>query len=95
MMTPRLVALAMWCVGLSVLSASTMLVLILRSCSRTEGGRSELWRMPCNCGSPTCRREIGDVRSVPPQHLQKYLRAGALQDFILASLRIPLDSSAS
>jgi hypothetical protein len=51
--------------------------------------------MPCNCGSPTCRREIGDVRSVPPQHLQKYLRAGALQDFILASLRIPLDSSAS
>jgi hypothetical protein len=29
MMTPRLVALAMWCVGLSVLSASTVLVLIL------------------------------------------------------------------
>jgi hypothetical protein len=29
MMTLRLVALAMWCVGLSVLSASTVLVLIL------------------------------------------------------------------
>ena len=29
MMTLRLVALAMWCVGLGVLSASTILVLIL------------------------------------------------------------------
>jgi hypothetical protein len=58
-----------------------------------------LWRMPCNCGSPTCRKQIGDVRSVPPQHLQRYLRAGALQDFILKSLGIDransLDSSAS
>jgi hypothetical protein len=58
-----------------------------------------LWRMPCNCGSPMCRKEIGDVRSVPPQHLQRYLRAGALQDFILASLRgdraNPLEGSAS
>ena len=58
-----------------------------------------LWRMPCNCGSPMCRKEIGDVRSVPPQHLQRYVTAGALQDFIVASLRIdranPLEGSAS
>ena len=49
--------------------------------------------------APMCRKEIGDVRSVPPQHLQKYLRAGALQGFILASLRIdraiPLEGPAS
>jgi hypothetical protein len=47
-----------------------------------------LWKMPCSCRSPSCRGEIGDVRSVPPQHLQRYLKAGALQDFILASLGI-------
>jgi hypothetical protein len=46
------------------------------------------WKMPCNCQAPLCRKEIGDVRSVPAQHLQKYLDAGALQDFILASLNI-------
>jgi hypothetical protein len=46
------------------------------------------WKMPCNCGTPLCRKKIGDVRSVPLQHLQKYLNAGALQDFILASLKV-------
>ena len=46
------------------------------------------WKMPCNCQAPLCRKEIGDVRSVPAQHLQKYVNAGALQDFILASLKI-------
>lgn len=46
------------------------------------------WKMPCNCRSPLCRKEIGDVRSVSPQHLQRYVKAGALQDFILVSLRI-------
>ena len=47
-----------------------------------------LWKMPCNCRAPLCRKKIGDVLSVPAQHLQKYLDAGALQDFILASLKI-------
>jgi hypothetical protein len=47
-----------------------------------------LWKMPCNCAVPTCRKAIGNVRSVTPQQLQRYLQAGALQDFILASLGI-------
>ena len=46
------------------------------------------WKMHCNCGAPLCRKKIGDVRSVPLQHLQRYLNAGALQDFILASLKV-------
>jgi hypothetical protein len=46
------------------------------------------WSMPCGCRSPSCRKRIGDVRSVSPQHLQRYAKAGALQDFILASLKI-------
>jgi hypothetical protein len=45
------------------------------------------WRMPCNCQAPSCRKEIGDVRSVPLQQLQRCLQAGAVQDFILASLK--------
>jgi hypothetical protein len=46
------------------------------------------WRMPCRCGAAMCRKEIRDVRSVSPQHLQRYVAARALQDFILASLGI-------
>ena len=50
------------------------------------------WKMPCSCRAPTCRKAIGDVRSVPWQHLQRYVSAGALQDFILDSLNIDRSS---
>lgn len=42
-----------------------------------------LWRMPCQCGAASCRGTIGDIRSVPQERLRRYVKAGALQDFIL------------
>src|SRR5262245_31586408 len=30
------------------------------------------WKMPCSCRAPSCRKRIGDVRSVPAEHLRKY-----------------------
>jgi hypothetical protein len=55
------------------------------------------WKMSCNCGAAACRGRIGDVRSVPAPHLQKYVEAGALQNFILDSLncRVPSRSAAA
>jgi hypothetical protein len=45
------------------------------------------WKMPCGCGAPSCRKTIGDIRTVPDAQVQRYLRAGALQDFIIDSLK--------
>jgi uncharacterized protein len=47
---------------------------------------SRWWSMPCNCGAATCRRKIGDVRTIPHERLSAYIKAGSLQDFIVASL---------
>lgn len=44
------------------------------------------WTMPCGCGAPSCRKTIGDIRTVSEAQVQRYLRAGALQDFIIDSL---------
>jgi hypothetical protein len=45
------------------------------------------WKMPCGCGAPSCRKTIGDIRTISDQQVQRYLRAGALQDFIVDSLK--------
>src|SRR5262245_21525962 len=44
------------------------------------------WKMPCGCGAPSCRKSIGDIRTVSDEQVQRYLRAGALQDCIIDSL---------
>ena len=44
------------------------------------------WKMPCGCGAPSCRKTIGDIRTVPEEQVERYLQAGALQDFIIDSL---------
>jgi len=47
--------------------------------------------MPCGCRAPTCRKTIGDIRTISDQQVQRYLRAGALQDFIVDSLHVDRD----
>ena len=48
---------------------------------------SWFWKMPCNCGAPTCRKRVGDLSSVPEAKLRQYIDAGALQDYVLDYLR--------
>ncbi len=49
---------------------------------------SRLWTMPCNCGAKSCRGSIGDVATIPKAQIENYVRKGALQDFMLASLGV-------
>jgi len=44
------------------------------------------WKMPCGCGAPSCHKTIGDIRTVSGAQVQRYLRPGALQNFIVDSL---------
>jgi hypothetical protein len=48
---------------------------------------SWVWRMSCSCGTPTCRKRIGDLRSVPGAKVRQYIEAGALQDYMLDYIR--------
>jgi hypothetical protein len=52
------------------------------------------WKMPCDCGAPFCRKTIGDIRTVSHEQVQRYLQAGAVQDFIIDSLNVDRESSA-
>jgi uncharacterized protein len=50
-----------------------------------------IWTMKCNCQAENCRKEIGNILSIPPTVLQKYIEANALQDYmknILKSIMI-------
>jgi SET domain-containing protein len=49
---------------------------------------SRFWSMPCGCRAGACRGWVGDIRSVPLEHLRRYVEAGALQDFIWDGLNI-------
>ena len=49
-----------------------------------------LWTMRCRCGSENCRKYIGNVLTIPKQQINKYRKAGALQDWI----RVELDAIA-
>jgi hypothetical protein len=48
---------------------------------------SSVWEMQCHCGSEKCRKVLGNVLSLPKVQLEKYRRAGALQDYIIEELR--------
>lgn len=54
----------------------------------TTVGKSVEWFMnqECKCGSLDCRKEIGNVSTVPITQLEKYRDAGVLQDFIRKQL---------
>jgi hypothetical protein len=48
---------------------------------------SWFWKMSCSCGTPTCRKRIGDLSSVPQARVRQSVEAGALQDYILVYLQ--------
>lgn len=50
------------------------------------------WKMPCGCGAPSCRKSIGDIGTISDAQVERYLQAGALQDFIIDSLDVHRDA---
>lgn len=49
---------------------------------------SDMWTMQCHCGSDKCRKVIGNILSLPKETLQKYVDAGAPQDYLKRQLKI-------
>jgi len=49
-------------------------------------GINNAWGMKCLCGSPRCRKVIGNVLSIPEDSLKYYIQNRALQDFIIKQL---------
>ena len=48
-----------------------------------------VWFMKCRCGAPSCRRIIGDIRSIPRARLLRYKQAGALQRYMIKIIGKP------
>lgn len=44
------------------------------------------WAMDCACGSPLCRKTIGNVSTLPKSSIQKFIQANALPHYILVEL---------
>lgn len=40
------------------------------------------WQMKCKCGSPKCRKMLGDILSVPTQRRKEYRVAGNIQRYM-------------
>lgn len=49
---------------------------------------SDVWNMECRCGSKKCRGTISNILSIPKGQVDKYRKAGALQDYIKRELEI-------
>lgn len=49
---------------------------------------SGVWTMECSCGTKKCRKIISNVLSIPKKQLEKYQKAGTLQDYIKRELEI-------
>lgn len=47
------------------------------------------WSMPCYCNKTSCRKIISDITSIPRHKLMKYVRTGAIQDYIRLLLHMP------
>lgn len=58
--------------------------------STTVGKTITGWFMGCNCGYDKCRKQIGNVLTIPREVLSKYKKLGALPDFIKNQLSIQL-----
>jgi carboxylesterase len=44
---------------------------------------TRFWRMPCNCGTATCRGVIGDLYTVPSSIRQAAVDQGGMQDYLV------------
>jgi len=45
-----------------------------------------MWQMPCCCSATSCRKQIGNILTLPPETLTRYQKLGALQDYIMLLL---------
>ena len=56
--------------------------------SSTAGSNitDKMWTMSCKCGSPNCRKLLGNVLTIPKNVLKRYKKMGALQDYIIDEL---------
>ena len=41
-----------------------------------------VWEMRCTCGVPECRRQIGDIGTIPRDQLDYYKQRGAIQRYL-------------
>ena len=46
-----------------------------------------VWNMKCKCGSKMCRKNLGDILSIPKERLKEYKKFGALQRYMKPLLR--------
>lgn len=44
------------------------------------------WNMRCKCGSPVCRKKIGNILSIPKKVLEGYIRARVIPPFFRKEL---------
>jgi hypothetical protein len=54
--------------------------------SATVGANITSWTMKCKCGSANCRKNLGNIMTIPKEQLDKYLAAGGVQRFIRKQL---------
>lgn len=47
------------------------------------------WEMPCQCGTPACRRLVQDFDLLPLDLQRHYISLGIVQQFILNELSLP------
>lgn len=52
----------------------------------TTSGINDIWAMKCDCRSPLCRIEIGNILSIPPHILQQYIHREMLPIYIKKQL---------
>jgi len=48
-------------------------------------GADDVWTMRCNCGERTCRGTVRRFDRLPERTLNRYMRLGAIPDFILGT----------
>lgn len=41
------------------------------------------WQLDCNCGSPKCRKKVGDFKYLPEDTKKKYIELGIVPDYIV------------
>lgn len=46
-------------------------------------GSDDVWEMKCNCGTPTCRRRVGNVTTLPASVRRRYRARGMIPHYIV------------
>jgi hypothetical protein len=52
----------------------------------TTSGINDTWTMPCCCKTQQCRKQIGNVLTLPRETLHRYLNSQALPNYLIRQL---------